>query len=319
MALFSWKKKVPKPAPFLIGVFGKLPFYKDFLYSSFHPAFTELRELIDQGMDRLIRAENPRPYVAPNRRLLLHMAKYKVDLVASIWESDDGLRGFPFLLATAFSKKLKQAPFPVFWQGLQAYWTYFTAFHEEVLKFSSPTEFYGHIRGVQHQLPDLEIQDWAPAEAPHPESVSATRSLDDGLLCPIDLTGTNAREEQAIIRGLRPESNPNFIMWPEPAWRDIPKLAVTAYLGSSGIEDLRMDFLLPEYAEEEPDRGPTAQDATPQKEETAQPEVRRPREETQDRGEADDARGQSDPSEAETQNLKCPTDANDELETQDAP
>ncbi|MCB1045316.1 MAG: hypothetical protein KDC35_20410 [Acidobacteria bacterium] len=245
MSLFSFRKNTIKFPEFTIGVFGKLPFYKDFLYSSFDKSYSDLRDAFDQGFDTLIRSQADRPYVLPSRGFLVHMPKTKVDLVGCIWESDDGLRGFPFMMACVFPRKLKSSPFHIFWQALEAYWKYFNAYYQDLKAQENPGEFYKRVRGIVHALPSIEAAVWEPEPG---DAIGA--SVQEGFLTPVDLTGKAPFEEAAILRSIALKDNPSFVLWPSKNWAERDNLSVTGYLGSNGLVDLRFTFFLPERMEE---------------------------------------------------------------------
>ncbi len=243
MGLFSFHSNTIKFPEFTVGVFGKLPFYKDFLYSSFDKSFSDLRDAFDHGFDTLIRSQASRPYVAPNRRLLIHLPKHKVDLVGCIWESDDGLRGFPFLIATAFPKRFKNASFAFYWQALEGYWKYLSAYYQDLRSQDNPTEFYKRVRGIAHQPPMIKAVEWTISEQAQSNILSG--SINEGFLTPVDLTGLAPHEEAALLRSLTIKSNPSFVLWPSPDWRERENTEIIAYFGSNGIDDLRFNFFLP--------------------------------------------------------------------------
>lgn len=243
MGLFSFRKNSIKFPEFTVGVFGKLPFYKDFLYSSFDKSFADLRDAFDSGFDTLIRSQASKPYVSPNRRFLIYFPKHRVDLVGCVWESDDGLRCFPFMIATTFPKKFKAAPFSVYWQALEGYWKYLSAYYEDLRAQSNPTDFYKRVRGVVHQPPTLEAAAWS--DSPGSKAKDLCGSLDDGFLTPMDLTGLAPHEEAALLRTLTFKQNPSFVLWPSADWRERANIEVTGYFGCNGIDDLRFPFFLP--------------------------------------------------------------------------
>lgn len=250
MGLFSMKPKSIKIPSFQLGVFGKLPFYKDFLYSSFHPAFAEVRQVFDQGFDQIIRTQCPRPFVGPDRRLFFHVERHKMDLVACIWESDDGLRGFPFLLAAPFPRKVRSMEFHIFWAALEQFWSFLDRQYETLRSQDGPSAFYAKVRGVSYTIPPLEL----PAPPPASDSEKARqikRDVEDGLLTAIRLTDLRVRDEKALVHGLSLRVNPSFVMWPAPHWREQSQWDVVAYLGASGLGDLRFDFFLPQVQAEE--------------------------------------------------------------------
>lgn len=244
MGLFFGKKKLSF-SNFPIGVFGKLPFYKDFLYSSFGEPFSDLRDCFDAGFDGITRAQHPRPYVSPARRMLVYLPKHRIDLVLSIWESDDGLRCFPFILAAPFPKKYKTAPFPHFWQALECFWDYFERYYQHLAKMENPADFYKNVRGLSHSLPDKTIDEWP--EKNHVRARQVRDLLEGGRMAPLALSDLDALEERDFLRSLSAlRENPNFLMWPSPSWRDENHPAVYAYFADKGLEDLNFEFFLPE-------------------------------------------------------------------------
>jgi hypothetical protein len=250
MGLFFGSKKL-QFAPFPIGVFGKLPFYKDFLHCGFGEGFAEIRECFDQGFDALTRAKHPRPYVAPMRRLFFAMPRLKGEFVASIWESDDGLRGFPFLIVAPFPRKLRQASMPQFWQALTCFWQYFDRYFSHLAQSSDPGEFYAKVRGRVHTLPPHPIEPW-PADPAPAEARLATDLLQVGRLAPLLLSDLDEAAERSLLQSLQISENPAFILWPGGSWRSSGLGKVYAYLGPRGLEDLNFEFFLPEREETQP-------------------------------------------------------------------
>lgn len=249
MGLFFGNKKLHF-APFPIGVFGKLPFYKDFLHCGFGEGFAEIRECFDQGFDALTRAKHPRPYVAPMRRLFFAMPRVKGEFVASIWESDDGLRGFPFLIVAPFPRKLRQAPMPQFWQALNCFWQYFDRYFSHLAQSSDPGAFYAKVRGRVHTLQPHPIESW-PSATPPAEARLATDLLQVGRLAPLLLSDLDEAAERSLLQSLQISENPAFILWPGGSWRSSGMGKVYAYLGTRGLEDLNFEFFLPEREESE--------------------------------------------------------------------
>lgn len=157
MGLFSRKEKRKIPT-FQVSVFGKLPFYKDFLYSSAHPGFAEFKNHADQCYEQLIRSGIERPYVVPDYGFYLRMNRFKVTLIGRIWESDDGLRGFPFIAAAMFPKGWPKGPLAKAWPCIQAVWDYLDRFGDFLHKLEDPSAFYAQVRGQNHRLEPVIIE-----------------------------------------------------------------------------------------------------------------------------------------------------------------
>jgi len=154
-------------------------------------------------------------------------------------------------MAAPFPRKIRLGKFPTFWQSLQVYWDYFQRFFANLSQSPSSTEFYQKVRGINHQLPQLEPQTWN-IERPDDLSVRTSVGLNDGFLTSIPLTGLDPHMEQRILQGLYLDENPYFVLWPTRDWRQHAQLMVDGYLGMQGVEDLRFEFFLPEYKKTSP-------------------------------------------------------------------
>jgi len=240
---FFGKKKVNLPA-FTVGVFGKLPFYKDFLYSSFGSEFAELKAFFDSGMDQLHRSGKKRPFVEPARNFYISMDGYQNDLVGSVWDSHDGLRAFPFILAAPFPRKIRKEEFAMFWTVLSQFWGYFGELYGELKGMKNTSDFYQLVKGSRHQLNSVPPQSWKDT---HSESaLQASLQLNDGFLASVALTEKDTAWEEQFLKALHLNANPAMILWPRDSWQTLPR--VTGYMGTMGFDELCISFFPPETA-----------------------------------------------------------------------
>ena len=246
MGLFGFGKKTLKLPAFSVSAFGKLPFYKEYLVSSGSPAFSTFKDFLDEGFERLIRSGRDRPYVAPNRKFLIHMPQEQTDLVGRIWESHDGLRAFPFTLAVPLPRKVRQAEFPLFWCCLEAFWHYLDLYQQNLASQGSSTEFYNRIRGISHKLPEVAWPEWQHGLAD--DATQASIAFNDGSPVSLPLHEFSPERETTLIQNLAPRENPKLILWPD-GFRTTPRLQAHAYLGSRGFDELHIDQFLPMLAE----------------------------------------------------------------------
>jgi hypothetical protein len=233
MGLFSGFRKRVKIAPFKVGIYGKLPCYKDFFYASPHSAFKEWKEVFDLGFEKLAKSGAERPYVLPNRRFYIDMKAHRMELVGCIWESDDGMRGYPFMMATLLPRSLYRESFPNFWQGLEYIWSHLESFADEIFAQTNSVEVYNLCRGTLHKLPPLQPETWEPtAESDAP--------LLGNMIFTRDLSSLTVSQEQHLLQSYDFKQNPAFILWPMRGWRDQEVPLATACFGESGIEDFHM-------------------------------------------------------------------------------
>lgn len=253
MGWFDSRKKYTLP-PFAVNAFGKLPFYKEYLYICPDQAFADLKSWVDDRFERLSRQGTEPPYLAPDRHFLIHMPHHKVDLVGSIWESDDGLRTFPFMLATAVPRKARKYGFPLFWQCLNNLWDYFERFGQHLRETGSSTDFYKGIRGVEHQLPKILEPTWPDLKK---RDNDGRQRLADGAFAKYHF-GQNTHSSEQWFANLDLPDLPNLILWPQSNHAEVPYEAV-GYVSMLGMEALALDLFLPvaeKTAVREPDAEP---------------------------------------------------------------
>jgi len=239
MAWFDGIKKISLPG-FSVNAFGKLPFYKEYLYLCPDPEFADLKRWVDESFEQLSRQGVSPPYLAPNRHFLVHMTDSRTDLVGSIWDSDDGLRAFPFMIAMALPRKARKHGLPLFWQCLTTVWEYFERYFEHLSDAKSASDFYKRIRGVSHQLPKIAQPDW-PKDAPPSEDARA--NLEGGGLACFDLRNRE-QTAQAWLRGLNLGQLPNFILWPQSDFKATAHEA-KGYVGLTGMETIAVELFQP--------------------------------------------------------------------------
>lgn len=230
-------KRVVIPS-FSVGVFGKLPCYKEYFNASCHPAFADLKHHLDQGFDRLIQSGQSRPYVLPDRRFFIRTDDPKIDLAGCIFESDDGMRGFPFMMAAPVPRKLHEKPFPIFYQSLERVWVYLEAFFQHLKSSESSSIVYNQVRNVSHQLDPFFPESWQPENHEQAQAIGVISGVEA-----ISLEGP--KQEETVLRALNPETNPAFILWPVDQWWDEVSGPVIAYLGSNGLQDMDIAFFVP--------------------------------------------------------------------------
>ena len=222
--LFGKSVRVPR---FQVGVFGKLPCHKEYFRAAIGPVFTDLSDWVDRSFDQLIRSGAKRPYVFPNRRIFLAMPQHKQDLVACLFESDDGRRGFPFLMAAPIPQKFRDKPFPVFFQVLEQVWAYLEAYFVDLRGQPDSTAVYNRVRGIVHDLPSLTPQSW---------------ELCDPLHILPDVNGLFQINGSVDVIRSAPRRTPHktkpaFILWPGLNWTEKSD-DTKAWLGQRGLADL---------------------------------------------------------------------------------
>ena len=242
---FFGNKKLTIP-PFSLGVFGKLPFYKDFLYSGFGPEFAELKMFFDTGIDQLHRSGKKGPYVQPARNFYLFMDHFQNDLVGCVWDSHDGLRTFPFIIAAPVPRKIRKEKFPMFWTVLTQFWGYLGETFQELASRENPTDFYQLVKGSKHQLNSISQPDWEETQSKW--AIQAGMNLNDGLMAQVPLFEMNDLDIDSFLKALHLEENPAMILWPRAEWRSHPN--VLGYLGTIGFDELRISFFPPPEQDE---------------------------------------------------------------------
>jgi hypothetical protein len=235
---FRGRIKIPA---FSVGIFGKLPCHKEYFLASCHPVFGELKACLDQGFETMIRAGAERPYVSPDRCFFYGTKDAKVDLAGMIFESDDGLRGFPFMMAAPLPRKFRTRPFPEFWQCLERIWQYLSAYHKDLRAQPDGRHVYNRVRDVVHELDAFTPEPWEE-ETPLPLSGTILQDLRKGN-ARVSLHDLTERDERRLVRTLQPDSNPTLVLWPESGWRaDSGENLVTGLLSHNGLDDV--DFSL---------------------------------------------------------------------------
>lgn len=238
--LDRFRNRIRLPA-FSVGIFGKLPCHKEYLQVSCHPVFGPLKSSLDSGFDAMIRSGMDRPYVAPNRGFYIKTGDPKTDLAGMIFESDDGLRGFPFMMAAPLPRKLHGRPFAELWQCLERLWQYLAAYHQDLRAQSDGRQVLNRVRDVVHELDAFAPEDWED-EPPTGKTADVLAELQTGP-ARVPLQDLTAHAERHLVLTLRPRVNPSFILWPEQGWQRHHKdLPVVGLLGKRGLED--MDFSL---------------------------------------------------------------------------
>lgn len=256
MGFFSRKPKIKFP-DFQIGAFGKLPFYKDFLYSSFGEPFSILKNSFDQGFDQIIK-NHEKPYVFPDRNALLHLKDLKIDLVLSIWDSHDGLRSFPFTLATIFPKKFKNQPFPQFIQALQQYWDYFSRYYEHLKDSQDSQEFYSRVRNRLHSLPDHEIEETELTDQIQQHIPQWNRRFGAYEALEVDMS-LDPEMEHTLLSNCQPTKNPDLLLWPQKGWQNDAEIC-QVIVGSDTLENFNFTWFLPRKLAKELDPSEAATD-----------------------------------------------------------
>jgi len=247
--MFLFGKKKIQITPFTLGVFGKLPFYKDFLYSSFGGDFDQLKGFFDSGMDMLHRSGYKRPYVMPARNFYLKCEDSQNDLVGCVWDSHDGLRGFPFIIAAPMPKKIRKHNFPDFWAVLTQFWGYLGEAFQELRSCKNPSEFYQLVKGSRHQLNPVEHVKWADSQSPL--AVKVGLKLNDGLMARMNLSDLTDEEIDDFLAALHLDELPSMVLWPRDEWRKGEH--VVGYFGTMGLDDLQITFFPPEKPEDSPE------------------------------------------------------------------
>ena len=239
MAWFNGNKKITLPG-FPVNAFGKLPFYKEYLYLCPDPAFAELKAWVDQSFEQLSRQGADPPYLSPNRHFLVHLPSHKTDLVGSIWDSHDGLRAFPFMIAMAMPRKARKYGLPLFWQCLTSVWDYFERYFSHLSEAGSASDFYKRIRGVVHQLPKIVQSAWPEEATP---SEGGRMQLENGGLARFNLR-EDRQSAEAWLNGLALPQLPNFVLWPQGDFQATPHEAV-GFIGMNGLEMIDLDLFQP--------------------------------------------------------------------------
>jgi len=228
--------KIPK---FSVAVYGKLPCHKEYLHCGTDPAFVALKNLLDRGFDKRISAQEPRPHVLPDRRFYV---AGKTDYAACLFESDDGIRGFPFLMAAPIPARLARQPLPIFWQALEHVWTYLEAYFADLRVQPDVNTFYNRVRNVVHELAPFVPETWPEPDSPiSPErgQTALTEHLQT-LVIP--------REDFSVANLVLAEK-PAFILWPVNKWCQQVPGDTHAFFGTTGLSDLRVQLFRQDVVE----------------------------------------------------------------------
>jgi len=144
------------------------------------------------------------------------------------------------MMAIPLPHKFHDKDFPIFFQTLQRIWVYLEAFYQHLKSCDSSSSVYNQVRDVIHQLDPFKPESWQgmPSQAPVPWASET-----------LALTFKDQDEEDAVLKGLSPETNPSFILWPVHQWWLQTNEPVTAYLGAHGLEDMDMTYFSPHTQE----------------------------------------------------------------------
>lgn len=231
MGLLDIFTRRPKIPPFSVCVYGKLPCHHEYFQISLDPAFDQFKAALMEGIELFNRHKLPRPQVYPNRRIFVRMSGSRVDLAGCIWESDDGQRAFPFFMAVPLPKKIRHFEAPIFYEALQALWTYLEAYYADIRVQLTAAEVYRRLRGIVHELEPIRD---APSLKEPPIKTRFTEIPLDG----------DPEAERAIFQTLNFEENPSFILFPTPSQAPLQDVSLrTGYVGFSGQADFEMAYL----------------------------------------------------------------------------
>ncbi|MDJ0841624.1 MAG: hypothetical protein QNK37_34265 [Acidobacteriota bacterium] len=224
--------KIPR---FQVLAYGKLPCHKEYLQVGIDPLFVAFKKTLDRGFEKRISERLPRPHVLPDKRFYL-IGDKQTDLVGCVFDSDDGVRAFPFMLVVSMPAKVFRKPFPVMWQALKVLWDYLEAYHQELRGQPDANAFYQKIRGVAH-----DIEPITPGEWPEPRQPVQPIAGPDAArhLLTVEVPRENAG---VMVRNLVFDRPPAFILWPGSKWREQIDGKAAAYFGHYGLSDLRVEL-----------------------------------------------------------------------------
>ncbi len=229
MGLLNFLNK-PRIPPFSVSVFGKLPCHREYFQVTLEAAFTPLKNALVAAVEELNRRGVSRPLVEPDRRFFVRMRGQKVDLAGCIWDSHDGQRAFPFMMAVPLPKRLRGADQAALWACLQALWTYLEAYFADLRVQPSDQEVYRRLRGVEHELPPVNLPRRGHKHTPRPAHLTV-------LALPPEA------EEDDFLRTLVFEEAPSFIMLPTRQGSRSEHRQVL--IGFAGLTDFSADSLRP--------------------------------------------------------------------------
>ena len=283
---------------FTVSIYGKLPCYKEYFHASGHPLFAAVKNVLDAEFDRLIRLGAKRPYVCPDQRFYFRMDDPKTDLAGCIFESDDGLRGFPFIMAAPLPAKLCRRPFHQSLKVLEPLWQYLEAYFAHLREQPSSSDVYNRVVDVIHELEPVSI-DAAPPSGNRPLQAMASHAHIQTLAL--------AEFEESVCRSLADHlqlpQTPAMVLWPCAGWRGQEPDHAALYFGERGLADLAIEFF------GENARQALAEPQTTDAEE-ATLQVKTPPGIEPDTNNADvEAQGETEPQETETTGQAEPTEA----------
>ena len=230
MGLMERLFKTVRFPSFRVGIYGKLPCHKEYLHAGTDALFSELKRCLDRGFERRISAHLEPPHVLPDRRIYV-AGNAGDDLVGCVFESDDGQRHFPFIMAASLPSRLFRKPFPIAWQTLDRVWRYLEAYFADLRAQADAASVYARVRGVVHNPDAFVPEPWEEPSTPiHPEQA-------EGLLR-IVLPRDEPSAERLAIRDL-----PRWLAWPATSWQSQIADEAIAWLGANGFADIRVDQL----------------------------------------------------------------------------
>lgn len=230
MGLLNFLNGKPRIPPFSVSVFGKLPCHREYLQVTLDAAFTPLKNALVAGVEELNRRGVSRPLIEPDRRFFVRMRGQKVDLAGCIWDSHDGQRAFPFLMAVPLPKRFRGDDQASKMACLLALWAYLEEYFEDLRVQPSDHEVYRRLRGVEHALPPVEMPRRLPKQTPRPAQLTA-------------LPLPQLDEQDAFLRGLVFEEPPSFIML--PTRKSGGSAHCQALIGFAGLADFSADSMRP--------------------------------------------------------------------------
>ena len=226
--LDRFSKKIRFPH-FPVAVYGKLPCHKEYLAAGSGQLFGALKRVLDTGFERRISDRQPPPHVLPDRRFYLSEGRGE-DLLGCVFESNDGQRHFPFVMAATIPNRLVRKPFPVAWQICAHIWDYLERYYADLREQTDAAAVYARVRGVVHAPEPLEPAAWPEyGESLQPEQLaSGMRRLE------IDRDQPTA--PRLALSGL-----PRWLLWPCGCWQSQIDVEGEAFLGPRGLDDVAVD------------------------------------------------------------------------------
>jgi hypothetical protein len=214
---------------FPVEVYGKLPCHKEYLSVGSSQLFGELKRMLDKGFERRISDHRPPPHVLPDRRFYLSI-EAREDLLGCVFESSDGQRHFPFIMAVALPGRLLRRPFPIAWQVCARVWDYLERYFHDLYRQPDAASVYARVRGVVHAPEPLTPVEWPVTEQPiHPDPVG------NGLM------RVEVDRESGTAPRLALAELPRWLVWPAHGWQSMIDGVGEAFLGRRGLEDVTVD------------------------------------------------------------------------------